>query len=66
MSEDFWIKITKPGLLYVVEKWQAGEDRILYVEKKKTLTRWGARHYAKRCIIDQVCNLYIKEKKIED
>ena len=62
MSEDFWINITKPGFLYVVEKWQAGEDRILYVEKKKTLTRRGAKRYARRCIINNVCDQYIKEK----
>lgn len=62
MSEDFWINITKPGFLYVVEKWQAGEDRILYVEKKKTLTKRGAKRYARRCIINNVCGQYIKEK----
>ena len=62
MSEDFWINITKPGLLYVVEKWQVGEDRILYVEKKKTLTKRGAKSYARRCIINNVCDQYIKEK----
>lgn len=62
MNENFWINITKPGLLYVVEKWQAGDDRILYVEKRKTLTKLGAKRYAKRCIIDHVCGMYIKEK----
>jgi len=35
MNENFWINITKPGLFYVIEIWQAGEDRILYVEKKR-------------------------------
>lgn len=62
MDTDFWINITKPGLFYVVEKWQAGQDRILYVEKKRTLTNWGARKYSKRCIINNICNQYIKEK----
>ena len=46
----------------MVEKWQVGEDRILYVEKKKALTKFGAKRYAKKCIIDYVCNQYIKEK----
>jgi hypothetical protein len=62
MNENFWINITKPGLFYVVEKWQAGEDRILYVEKKKRLTKFAAKKYAKRCIINEICSGYIKEK----
>ena len=62
MNEDFWININKPGFFYMVEKWNAGEDRILYVEKKKALTKWGAKRYARRCIINNVCNQYIKEK----
>lgn len=62
MDNDFWINITKPGFFYVVEKWQAGEDRIVYVEKKKALTNWGAKKYSKRCIINHVCKQYIKEK----
>lgn len=62
MTEDFWINISKPGFFYVVEKWQVGEDRILYVEKRKTLTRFGARHYAKRCIIKHIAEGYVKEK----
>ena len=62
MNEDFWINITKPGNFYVVEKWQAGEDRILYVEKKKCLTKLGAKRYARRCIIKHISNGYIKEK----
>lgn len=66
MNNDFWINITKPGFFYVVEKWSAGEDRILYVEKRRSITLWGAKKYAKRCIIDQVCNSYIKEKKIDN
>lgn len=63
MNEDFWINITKPGFFYVVEKWSAGEDRILYVEKRKVLTRLGAKKYARRFILNNVCNQYIKEKK---
>lgn len=63
MNEDFWINITKPGFLYIVEKWQVDQDRILYVEKKKTLTKRGAHKYSKRCIINHVCSQYIKEKK---
>lgn len=62
MNEDFWINIAKPGFFYVVEKWQVGEDRILYVEKKKTLTKLGAKRYANRCIIKIICQQYIKEK----
>lgn len=62
MNNDFWINITKPGKLYVVEKWSADEDRILYVEKKKTLTKCGAKKYARRCIIDYLCEQYVKEK----
>lgn len=62
MNNDFWINITRQGNFYVVEKWYAGEDRILYVEKRKTLTKRGAKKYARRCIIDHVCNQYIKEK----
>lgn len=62
MNEDFWINITKPGLLYVVEKWQVGEDRILYVEKRKALTKFGAKRYAKRCIMAHITKQYIKEK----
>ena len=63
MNEDFWISIVRPGFLYIVEKWQVGENRILYVEKKKALTKYGAKRYARRCIINKVCNEYIKEKK---
>jgi hypothetical protein len=63
MSEDFWINIAKPGFFYIIEKWSVGEDRILYVEKKKALTKFGAKRYAKRCIINNVCSAYIKEKK---
>ena len=62
MNENFWINISKPGFFYMVEKWNAGEDRILYVEKKKFLTRWGVKRYARRCIINNVCEQYIKEK----
>lgn len=62
MNEDFWINISKQGHFYIVEKWQVGEDRIVYVEKKKTLTKHGAKRYAKRCIINHVCKGYIKEK----
>lgn len=62
MSEDFWINIIRPGFLYVVEKWQVDKDRILYVEKKKALTKYGAKRYARRCIINNVCDQYIKEK----
>lgn len=62
MNENFWINIVKVGPYYMVEKWQVGEDRILYVEKKKALTKFGAKRYAKKCIIDYVCNQYIKEK----
>lgn len=63
MNEDFWINIIKSGKFYIVEKWSFGEDRILFVEKKKTLTRYGAKKYARRCIISHVCEQYIKEKK---
>jgi hypothetical protein len=60
---DFWINIKKPGMFYVVEQWwTVGDDRILYVEKRKRLTKWGAKRYARRCIIANVCNGYIKEK----
>jgi hypothetical protein len=62
MNEDFWINIVKPGFFYIVEKWQAGEDRILYVEKKKALTKFGAKRYARRCIIKYIAEGYIKEK----
>ena len=62
MNESFWINIKKSGLFYTVEKWTAGEDRILYVEKKKTLTKFGAKRYARRCIIINICDNYIKEK----
>jgi hypothetical protein len=62
MNEDFWINITKPAKLYVVEIWRVGEDRILYVEKKRVLTKRGAKRYARRCIINNVCEQYIKEK----
>ena len=62
MNESFWINIIKSGSFYVVEKWQVGEDRILYVEKKKTLTKFGAKRYAKKCIMDSICSQYIKEK----
>lgn len=62
MNEDFWINIAKPGFFYVVEKWQVGEDRILYVEKKKALTKFGAKRYARRCIIKHIAEWYIKEK----
>lgn len=62
MDNDFWVNITKPGLFYVVEKWRVGEDRILYVEKRKTLTLWGAQKYSKRCIINHIYSQYIKEK----
>lgn len=62
MNESFWINIKKSGLFYTVEKWTAGEDRILYVEKKKTLTKFGAKKYARRCIIINVCEKYIREK----
>lgn len=63
MNEDFWVNITKSGLFYVVEKWQAGENRILYVEKKKTLTKFGAKRYARRYIINLIANNYLKEKQ---
>lgn len=62
MNEEFWINIKKDRLSYVIEKWTATEDRILYVEKKKRLTKWGARRYARRCIIINVCEKYIREK----
>ena len=62
MIENFWINITKPGFFYIIEKWNANEDRILYVEKKKALTKWGAKRYARKCIISNVCDQYIKEK----
>ena len=62
MIEDFWVKITKPSFFYVVEIWSAGEDRILYVEKKKRLTKFGAKKIAKRCIMEKIYLSYIKEK----
>lgn len=62
MNENFWINIVHSGFFYIVEKWNAGEDRILYVEKKKTLTKWGAKRHARKCIINNVCDQYIKEK----
>lgn len=62
MNENFWINITKPGIFYVVEKWTTDEDRILYVEKKKIFTKIRAKKYARKCIINNVCEQYIKEK----
>jgi hypothetical protein len=63
MDEDFWINIVKNRLFYKVEKWSVGEDRILFVEKKKCITYFGAKRYARRCIINHILSQYIKEKK---
>ena len=62
MNEEFWINITKPGILYVLEIWMAGEDRILYVEKRKSLTKFGAYKRARKIAMRYLSNQYIKEK----
>jgi hypothetical protein len=62
MDENFWINITKPGFFYVVEKWTADEDRIVYVEKKKVFTKIRAKRYARKRILTMLCEQYIKEK----
>lgn len=62
MNEEFWINITKPGILYVLEVWMVGEDRILYVEKRKSLTKFGAHKRARKIAIKHLSNQYIKEK----
>jgi hypothetical protein len=62
MTEDFGVKITKPGTLYLVEKWQVGEDRIIYLEKKRSLTLRGSKRKAKHFLDDYLFNKYVKEK----
>ena len=62
MNEDFWVKITKPGFLYVVEKWQVGEERITFVEKRKTLTKRGAIKHSEKYVLKKIIHKYIKEK----
>ena len=62
MNEDFWVTIKKSGYFYVVEKWQTGEERILFVEKRKRITLWWARRYAKKIILSYLSSQHIKEK----
>lgn len=62
MNENFWVAIKKSGSFYTVERWEAGEDRILFVEKKKCLTAWGSRKYARKIVSNYIANQYIKEK----
>lgn len=62
MNENFWVVIKKNKKFYLVERWEVGEDRILFVERKNCITFWGSKRYAKKIIIDYISKQYIKEK----
>lgn len=62
MNDNFWIVIKRDNHFYSVEKWEAGDDRILFVEKKKCITFWGSKRYAKKIILNYISKQYIKEK----
>jgi hypothetical protein len=62
MNEDFWINIVKVKSGYMVETWSVNEDRILFVERKRMLTLWGAKRYGRKIIINHMIDRYIKEK----
>lgn len=62
MNDNFWIVIKRDNNFYSVEKWEVGDDRILFVEKKKCLTLWGSKVYAKKVVLNYISKQYIKEK----
>lgn len=62
INDSFWVVIKKEKNFYLVERWEAGEDRILFLEKKRCITFWGSKRYAKRIVLDYIAKQYIKEK----
>jgi hypothetical protein len=62
MHDSFWVKISKDGYLYTVERYYLDESRITYCQKRFTLTKFGAKMSAKRFINNKIAEQYIKEK----
>jgi hypothetical protein len=61
MHDNFWVKINKSGIFYSIEKYYLDDARIIYCQKKKTITKLGARRCAKRFINKKIIQQYIKE-----
>jgi len=63
MLDTFWVKINKNGLVYSVEKYYLDESRIIYCKKRLTLTKVGAKIVARKFVVKQISQHYIKEIK---
>lgn len=62
MNEDFWVNIKSWNIFYVVEICHVAEDRIVYIEKKKALTRFGAKRVARKKVLEFMSSKYIHDK----
>lgn len=62
MHDSFWVNISKQGLFYSVDRYYLDESRIIYCNKKKAITKFGARICAKKFINNKIIQQYIKEK----
>jgi len=61
MYDNFWVKIKKRSIFYTVERYYLDETRIIYCQKKLTITKIGAKICAKRFINNKITEQYIKE-----
>jgi hypothetical protein len=62
MHDNFWVKISKEGIFYSVDRYYLDDSRIIYCNKRKTITKFGARMCARRFINKKITQQYIKEK----
>jgi len=61
MQDNFWVKIKKNRILYTVEGYYLDDARIIYCQKKLTITRFGANMCARRFVKKKLIQQYIKE-----